>query len=108
MNKVIPLKPILTDRTSEEVDELCGMKYWWYKLEGGKGIVPKDEADYLTDGKEIHEDLAMFAQGRSTLEVVGAIPAPTDGGQIGLERWSRRVGWAVAFGLYIEPYLKKF
>lgn len=106
--KLIPLIPVLTDRTSEEVDELCGMKYWWYKLEGGKGIVPAEESVYLTDGKEIHEDLAMFGQGRTLDEVLAAIP-PTGGeGQVDLERFSRRLGWATSFGLYIEPFLRSF
>ena len=68
------INPILTDRTSEEVDEVCGMKYWWYRLEGGKGIVPTDEADYLTDGKDLHLDLALFAQGRTVEEVLLSIP----------------------------------
>ena len=108
MDKIIPIT--LTDRTSEEVDELCGMKYWWYKLEGGKGIVPTDESEYLTDGKDIHTDLAMFAQGRTIEDVVAAIP-PLEGeklGQCALERHTRRVAWAVAFGKWIEPFLKLF
>ncbi len=107
MNRILP---ILTDRTSEEVDELCGMKYWWYKLYGERGIVPSDEQTYLTDGKDIHTDLAMFAQGRSVEEVVAAIPTleSEELGQCALERYTRRVGWAVAFGRWIEPFLRSF
>src|SRR4051812_28951780 len=84
------------------------MKYWWYKLEGGMGIVPANEAAYFIQGRELHEDLAMYAQGRTVGEVVGAIPPPTQQDQITLELHTRRVGWATAFGLYIEPTLKAF
>lgn len=104
----IPLTPILTDRTSEEVDEVCGRKYWWYKLYNGKGIVPNEEQVFLTDGKAIHEDLAMYAQGRTTDEVLAAIPKPDTEDQPTMERYSRRVGWAIAFGSYVEPFLRSF
>ena len=105
MNQTLP---ILTDRTSEEVDELCGMKYWWYKHEQGKGIVPTQEEDYFTAGRELHKDLDLYAQGQTVAEVVGTIPGPGDGGQVGQERHARRSGLAAAFGLYIEPFLRKF
>lgn len=105
-----PSNPILTDRTSEETDELCGMKYWWYKLEGGKGIVPIEESVYLTDGKDIHNDLALFGEGASIEEVVSSIPLlpSSELGQCALERYTRRIAWAVSFGLYIEPTLREF
>ena len=105
MNQIIP---ILTDRTSEEVDELCGMKYYWYRLHGERGIVPAEEADYFIDGRELHSDLAMFAQGRTVAEIVAAIPPVKSLGQIDLEHWTRRVGWAASFGLFIEPQLRRF
>ena len=100
MNKVI----YLTDRTSEEIDELCGMKYWWFRLEGGKGVVPTTPPPYFIDGAALHNDLELYAKGRTVAQVVDSIGV-IKGDQVELEKHWRRLGLVVAWGLYQEPYL---
>lgn len=108
--------PILTDRTTAEVDWKCGMARWWYKEEAGGGIVPTAEADYFQEGRDIHEDLAFVAElpdpfdGRkaaaATLErFLPSTPSASD--QITLERLTRRAGWVVAFCLFEEPRIRE-
>lgn len=98
----------LTSPTSISTDWQCGMKYWWYKCEGGNGIVPIEEASYFAEGRELHHDLEPYARGGTVEQVLEGIPslqsvAPS---QTDLELLSRRRGWAVAFGEFIEPTLR--
>ena len=102
-NKVI----YLTDRTAEEVVELCGMKYYWYRVHGERGIVPVEEEEYFITGRGLHEDLEGFAQGKTTEEVLFSLGAlPPGATQIELENFSRRLGWVAAWGVYVEPLLR--
>jgi hypothetical protein len=98
---------MLTDRTSIETDWTCGMKFWWYKKEGGTGIVPKTEADYFQIGRHIHEDFGAITEGVPYRDVAVAIPAPEGGDQLALETYSRRIGWIYAFGKYLWPRWQK-
>lgn len=107
-SNIIPLKPILCDRSGEEVDERCGMEYWWNRLEGGKGITPTIQETYFVSGSQLHEDMEMFAKGMTTEEVVAAIgPYIGEPDQIAQELHQRRLGWAAAWGTYQEPLLRK-
>ena len=98
---------LLTDRTTIETDWECGMKRWWYKEYGGKGIVPAEEADYFLVGRWIHEDFEKIASGggveyvRKLEEDGRASLGAFD--QIQAELLYRRLGWAYAFALYIFP-----
>ena len=107
---------IITDRSAAESDDKCGMKFWWQRLEGGKGIVPKEEHSALAIGKQIHEDFAFLAQlddispANLSDTVEGWLhelpPNATDTPRL-LELVYRRLGWFVAFGLYIEPKIRE-
>ena len=104
------MKPIyLQDRTSIEVDWTCEMMYYWYKLHNGIGLVPVNEPAYFRVGRELHDDLSQFAEGRSTAEVLMSLPsfAECEGDQLKLEPLCRRIGWIVAFGTYLWPLLIK-
>lgn len=99
---------MVTDRTSIETDWLCGMRYWWYKHEGGEGIVPAQEATELLEGRDIHLDLADYAAGvplekllsdiEEKVKVAADVP--------NLELLYRRMGWLVAWDRWVEPRLK--
>ena len=93
---------ILTDRTTGEVDNQCGMKRWWYKEEGGTGIVPMREEEFNEVGREIHEDFARLHRGEPFNLLVGEVATALVDvvDQILLERSYRRMGWIAAYGLY--------
>jgi hypothetical protein len=79
------------------------MKRWWYKEEGGTGMVPVKEAAYYKQGREIHSDLSRLLLGESlesVLEGLGSIPTQD---QTLWEPHVRRIGWVVAFALYTLP-----
>lgn len=101
-----PSDILLTDRTSIETDWLCGMKFWWYKKEGGTGMVPSQEADYFIIGRQIHEDFGLIAEGVDFRDVLSAIKPPESTDQIEWELYLRRKGWICAFGLYLWPHWK--
>lgn len=84
------------------------MKYWWYKLANGGGIVPATEAQYFLDGRFLHDDLSMFAEGRGVGEILALMPTEeilTRGDQLEMEGHWRRMGWVTLFGELIWPYL---
>ncbi len=95
----------LTDRTTIETDWKCGMARWWFREEGGGGIVPASTAAYLTQGIEVHDDLAALAQGVEVEALVTEILATPAETQPELEVLYRRAGWIAGFGLYILPRL---
>jgi hypothetical protein len=104
----------LTDRTTATTDDKCGMRRWWYKHEGGQGIVPVAEAEALSVGKETHEDLAAIAAAEdispaAIAEAIGELlkNAPSDLTQSSRERIYRRLGWIAAFALFIEPKIRE-
>lgn len=99
------MKPLLTDRTTIETDWSCGMKRWWYKEHDGTGMVPVVEAVYYKQGREIHSDLSRLLLGESLDSVLEGIgPVPTND-QTLWEPHVRRIGWVVAFALYVLPSL---
>lgn len=104
---------LLTDRTSAETDDTCGMRFWFYKHAGGKGIIPLQEVIHFAVGREIHEDLATIAS-MSDLspdavraQVQALVPGDFDDlSQAEKERITRRLGWFAAYALYIEPVVR--
>lgn len=106
----------LTDRSAVETDDRCGMRYWWNRIEGGRGIVDEQEAFDLRIGRETHEDLATVATMEDISEealkaVVADLLSPiTEEDKIEqakMELLYRRIGWFVAFALYIEPEIRR-
>lgn len=96
----------LTDRTAEETDELCRMKFWWHNCHGERGIVPVEDAPALRLGGELHADMEMFGKGASVEEVSSSISIPDNPTQTQLEEVYRRLGWVAAWGAYYEPFLR--
>lgn len=94
---------MLTDRTTIETDWECGMKRWWYKMEGGTGMVPVDEAPYYEQGRILHHHLATLLEGTPLATVLEGVGPPPLEDLPALEVWSRLVGWLVAFHDYLLP-----
>lgn len=111
------LQPLrfLTNRSEAEIDDTCGMKYWWYKKEGGKGIVPKNEAIHFLIGRETHLDLATVAEMENispkllqalATEILAPLTEMDRLNRGKMELLYRRLGWLVAWALYIEPRIR--
>lgn len=105
----------ITDRTSAETDDRCGMKFWLYKKEADAGIVPKEEPLALSLGRQTHEDLALLAEMRDISPaglsavvdpILGALTEEDRFQQDKMELLYRRLGWFVAYGLFIEPGIR--
>src|SRR4051812_38330105 len=103
------------DRSAAETDDRCGMRYWWNRLEGGKGIVPKEEPLALLLGRETHLDLAQVAQmedispaviQEAINDILKDITEEDKQFQKKMELVYRRVGWLAAFALFIEPGIR--
>lgn len=103
------------DRSAAETDDRCGMRYWWNRLEGGKGIVPKEEPLALLLGRETHLDLAQVARmedispaviQEAINDILKDISEEDKQFQKKMELVYRRVGWLAAFALFIEPGIR--
>lgn len=105
--------PLLTDRTTIETDWSCGMKRWWYKEEGGKGIVPVVEAVYFKQGRDYHSDFAEIALAGDPAQLAVELIAGLEGrihgtdDQLLQEELTRRAGWIAANALYLEPETRR-
>lgn len=106
----------LENRSAAETDDVCGMKYWWSQEEGGSGIVHKTEAEALTVGREIHEDmealatmenLSVFHLEELCESLLNMTPVAVKEDIRAKERLYRRLGWIAAWGLYIEPKIRE-
>ena len=116
MNKpiLLPLDdPFVTDRTTIVTDWGCGMARWWYKEEGGSGIVPATEAVWFKQGRDYHSDFDLLARAKDPLltatqliaELESAMRETSD--QLALEELCRRAGWVAANALYLEPETRR-
>lgn len=101
------------DRSGEDLDDKCGMAFWWNRLEGDGGIVPNEDAMALRVGGEIHQDLEWAATSEDISETAltdycqGLLLAlDQDARQEEKERLYRRMGWLVAYCLWIEPGIR--
>jgi hypothetical protein len=108
----------LTDRSAAETDDTCGMKFWWNRLEGNRGIVPKEDQLPLLIGRETHSDLEAITRMDSeelspegleavTGEILDHLTLADRQNQKLMEMVYRRLGWLVGFALYIEPKIRK-
>lgn len=100
------------DRSGEDLDDTCGMAFWWNRLEGERGIVPAQEAIELQVGREVHEDLDWAARADisegSLAEYLAVLTqfGLEDLRQDAKERLYRRMGWLVAYCLFLEPQVR--
>lgn len=106
----------LTDTTATEVDDDCGMRFWLEHLECGHGIMRKDEVVPQIIEDAFHNDLRTL----STMEDItpsnlqAAVDeilnhlTPQDRKDVKkMELLYRRLGWFVAFGLFMEPKIRE-
>lgn len=105
----------LTNVTESEIDDTCGMRYWFTKHEAGKGILKRDTIVSLLLDTEIHNDLKMLAEMKdiSSWTIQGVIDdvlaelKPEDKQDVAkMELLYRRLGWFAAFALFLEPALR--
>ena len=102
-------KDLVTDRTAICTDWDCGMKYYWYRLFDGTGIVPLEEPSYYKDGRDFASTLEEArTEGfdldewmvRQEEEVRRLLPL----GKIrAAESAVRLLGMICAYKLYTEP-----
>jgi len=100
----------LTDRSAAETDDTCGMKFWWNRLEAGKGIVPVAEQLALRLGSELHQDMSDMAESKDAREWLKGYLQVQLGKEVsGKEReyLYRRMGWMVAWVNHIEPRIRE-
>jgi hypothetical protein len=106
-----------TDRSAAEADDKCGMKFWHNRHAGGKGLVPVETAEALEVGRDVHEDLALIAEMEDISEkAIGKVVDDILEGVVNetlrtyphkSELLFRRLGWLVAYALYIEPKVRE-
>lgn len=101
----------LLDRSGGELDDTCGMAFWYNRLEHDHGIVPIDRPDYFQDGINIHDDLSTVAEmelSRASIEdLISHILSVN--GDLTIEQKEtlyRRAGWVAAFALFVEPRIR--
>jgi hypothetical protein len=99
----------MTDRTTITTDWTCQRARWWYKHEGGTGIVPAYEPEYFEDGRAIHEDMAAIAIDTPLADIISPVLERLVGADTQLlrERLTRRVAWACGVSHYIEPLTRQ-
>lgn len=104
-----------TDRSAAELDDKCGMAFFWNRLYGKRGIVPKKDALALRIGAETHEDLAKIAMMRDisadalkdmVADLMSGLSDDDRLNQPYMELLYRRMGWFVGFAMFIEPLLR--
>lgn len=107
----------LEDRSGAETDDQCGMKYWLNRKAGPAkiGIVPVKESLALTIGRESHydlwniamrEDISEGALKEIVADLTALLTEDDRRDQKQMELLWRRLGWLVAFALYIEPEIR--
>lgn len=117
INSVLPKKIILLDdRSGAELDDKCGQAYFWNRKFGGIGIVPKEESKHLTVGALTHEDMHMAAtmEDISETKIKAIVDGILDGLTAGeqelqqrMEMLYRRLGWFIAWLLFMEPAVRE-
>ena len=105
----------LTDVSTAEMDDTCGMRYWFNKHESGHGILHRESVVNQLLDTEIHNDLKTL----STLmdisphtiqllidDILSHLSAE-DKQDIGkMEFLYRRLGWFAAFAVFLEPVIR--
>lgn len=108
--------PLLTDRSAAELDDKCGMAFYWNRVYNDGGIVPVDEPEALAVGAATHEDMALIGElddissnslGDYVSALLGRLSEDDKQDQHRMEILYRRLGWFVAWGLFKEPGIRR-
>jgi len=106
----------ITSVEAAELDDSCGRKTWLGRKEGGRGIIRKDQIVPLSLLAETHEDMRylqkMMDISPKALQwmVDNAIAELTEEDRTDrkkMELLYRRLGWFVAYALYMEPKVRE-
>jgi hypothetical protein len=104
-------KFFLTDVSAAEVDDTCGMKYWFRYLEDGKGIINKDQVVPQLIEEAVRHDFRAIATMEdispeniqaSINETLSGLTEDDKKDQKKMELLYRRLGWAAAWALFME------
>lgn len=106
----------LTEYDDVEIDDSCGMKFWWSQKESGRGIVPTGKVVGDMMLAETKKDLRTvslmsdISQGALEDMVDDILEPLSDADRKNtpkMELLYRRLGWMVAHTLFMEPDLRK-
>lgn len=104
-------KVYLTDLRAVETDQTCGRKLWLSRIEGGTGILKKDDVVPQLLDVALHSDLRALAKmekmDQQTLtqvvaDITSGLSAEDRQDIQKMELLYRRLGQLVAFGLFFE------
>lgn len=108
-------KIFLTDVSSAEIDETCGMRFWMSKLESGHGILKGDTVVDKLLNVEIHNDLQALSlmNDISPINIQrvidGVLEKLTEQEKQDTQKMEllyRRLGWFAAFAIFKEPEIR--
>lgn len=107
----LPSGMLMDDRTGSEIDDQCGMRFWWTRHQDGTGIVPIEEPAYFEQGRRIHEDMAILATiadpAKWVYDEIKLRTATLPPEQKDREILYRHLGWLAAWALYHEPRIRE-
>jgi hypothetical protein len=107
---------LLTDRSGDATFDTCPMSFWLNRKQDGIGIVPVNEPIYFLIGRQTHEDLAFIAEATDIRdgaleeycqEILKGISEEDKKDTPKMEMLYRRMGWMVAWALYLEPRIRE-
>lgn len=111
-----PRKPVfLTNISTVEQDDACGMRYWLSNIEGGSGIINKETFFSQTMESQIHNDLKIIASMKDLVpaklyhmvkEITDPLTEADKADTVKMEQLYRRLGLVVAFALFQEPVIR--
>lgn len=111
-----PKQTYIVDLATVEMDQKCGMAYWYHKHEGGKGLVLKANVLKSMTLAQTHADIRVIAgmddispaAVQACIDDVLSYLTPADKLDVRrMELLYRRLGWFAAYALYIEPKLRE-
>lgn len=109
---------LMTDLTAAATDDLCGRRFWYARLEGGRGIQSKGDViashilnESLTDLRTVaamaDTDLSADNMEAAVQELLSGLSEEDKKDRAAMELLYRRLGWLVAYALFEEPYLRR-
>ena len=105
----------LTDVNAVDIDDTCGMRYWYSSMEGGTGIQPKDAVLPNAILQETFKDLKTVSETKDLRrpivqaaidEILGALTDRDKADFGAMEVLYRRLGWLSAQAMFIEPTVR--